>query len=130
MRHFKLTMISTSVFIPGEDSNYRDKPKGDLDITLNYTALMRILYPQMLIPSTSSLEKAKEGGQYLGLMAGANTVTIHDGTPLELKRYYPIYSVNRFIPNENYIKDIVMKAHLHFEKQPTNDKLGLQPIHV
>ena len=114
IRNFKLTMVSSSVFIPGEDSNYRDKPMGDLDITLNYMALMRIIYPQMLIPSTSSMEKAREGGQYLGLMAGANTVTIHDGTPPELKRYFPIYSVERFTPDEKYIKEIVKKAKLHF----------------
>jgi biotin synthase len=116
IRNFKLTMMSTSVFIPGEDSGYYDKPIGNLDIALNYMALMRIMYPQMLIPSTSSLEKAKKGGQYLGLMAGANTVTIHDGTPVELKKYYPIYSVKRFVPDENYVKGIVTKAHLHFKK--------------
>lgn len=59
IRSFKLTMVSASVFIPGENSNYWNKPKGNLDVTLNYMALMRILYPQMLIPSTSSLEKLK-----------------------------------------------------------------------
>lgn len=114
IRRFKLTMVSTSVFIPGEDSNYCNKPMGDLNITLNYMALMRIIYPRMLIPSTSSLEKAKRGEQYLGLMAGANAVTIHDGTPPELKKHFPIYSLNRFIPDEKYIKNIVRKAHLHF----------------
>lgn len=114
IRHFKLTMISTSVFIPGEDSRYWNKPKGDLNITLNYMALMRIMYPEMLIPSTSSLEKAKKGRQYLGLIAGANAVTIHDGTPAELKKYFPIYSVKRFTPDEKGIRGIVAKAHLHF----------------
>ncbi len=114
MRNFKLTMASTSVFIPGEESNYRDEPAGDLNMALNYTALMRILYPHLLIPSTSSLEKAKPAGQYLGLMAGANAITIHDGTPVEFKRHFPIYSVNRFIPNERYIKGILAKAGLRF----------------
>jgi biotin synthase len=112
--NFKLTMASSSVFIPGENSNYWNKPMGDLDTTLNYMALMRIMYPQMLIPSTSSLEKARNGGQCLGLMAGANAVTIHDGTPIELKRYFPIYSVERFTPDEKHIKEIVEKASLHF----------------
>lgn len=115
MRNFRLTMVSTSIFIPGEDSNYWDKPKGDLDIALNYMALMRILYPNMLIPSTSSLEKCRKGGQYLGLLAGANAVTIHDGTPPEFKKYYPIYSLHRFIPNEKHIKYILKKARLNFK---------------
>lgn len=107
---FKLTMASSSVFIPGEHSKYRDKPQGDLNLTLNFMALMRMLYPQMLIPSTSSLQKARDGGQYLGLVAGANVVTIHDGTPEELKRHFPIYSIKRFTPNEEYINGIVLKS--------------------
>ena len=115
INNFKLTMASTSVFIPPESSNYWNKPMGDVNIALNYTALMRIMYPALLIPSTSSLERAKRGGQYLGLIAGANTVTIHNGTPVELKKYYPIYSVKRFTPDENYIKNIVKKAHSHFK---------------
>lgn len=110
----KLKMISTSVFIPGEESNYRKEQAGNLDITLNYMALMRIKYPYMLIPSTSSLEKAKEDGQYLGLTAGANTVTIHDGTPVECKEFFPIYSVKRFTPAEDYVKEIVARANLIF----------------
>lgn len=112
IRNFNLTMVSTSIFIPGENSNYWDKPKGNLDIALNYMALMRILYPQMLIPSTSSLEKAQANGQYLGLMAGANAVTIHDGTPEELKKHYPIYSIKRFTPDEKRIRKIVLKSGL------------------
>lgn len=115
LHHFKLVMMSTSIFIPGEDAEYRDKPSGDLNIALNFMALMRLLYPKMLIPSTSSLEKAKIGGQYLGLMAGANTVTVHDGTPLEFKKHFPIYSTSRFTPDEKHIINIVAKARLSFE---------------
>lgn len=112
LSNFKLTMASCTAFIPGEDSNYKDMPMGDLDLTLNYMALMRILYPKLLIPTTSCLQKAGIDGQYLGLMAGANTVTIHDGTPLECKKHFPIYSVNRFIPDEKHIESIVSKAGL------------------
>ena len=114
---FKLSMASASVFIPGEDSAYRNEPAGDLDITLNYISLMRIIYPRLIIPSTSSMEKLRKGGQYLGLMAGANSVTIHDGTPEELKNSFPIYSVNRMTPNEPHIKAIVEKAGLTLSKK-------------
>jgi biotin synthase len=110
----KLTMASTSVFIAGEGSKYSRKPNGDLNLTLNYMALMRIMYPQFLIPSTSSLEKAGKNGQFLGLMAGANTVTIHDGTPAELKAHFPIYSLHRFTPSEEYISNIVTMANLSY----------------
>ncbi|MBN2407691.1 MAG: radical SAM protein [Elusimicrobia bacterium] len=109
---FKLTMASASVFIPGEASDFSGEDPGDTDLTLNYMALMRILYPELLIPSTSSLEKSRKGGQYLGLMAGADTLTVHDGTPRRLKKYFPIYTTHRFTPNETFIKRIMKKAGL------------------
>lgn len=124
IRHFKLTMVSASVFIPGEFSRYYNMPKGNCDITLNYMALMRILYPRMLIPCVSALEKVKKNGQYLGLMAGANTVTIHDGTPEKFKEHFPIYSVQRFTPDERRIRNIVAKAGLSFAEIIINKRQG------
>jgi len=109
--NFNLTMASCSVFIPSKGSNYEDSPCGDVDLALNFIALTRIMYPKVLIPSTSSLEKAKKGAQFRGLMAGANTLTVHDGTPNKTKPLFPIYSVDRFTPTEAYIKKIVLKAH-------------------
>ena len=108
-----LTMASSSVFISGEESAYRSEKNGDIDITLNFMALMRIMKPGLMIPSTSSLERVCEGGQYRGLTAGANTVTIHDGTPEHVKKYFPIYSTDRFTPNEDHIFSITKKAGLN-----------------
>lgn len=123
LAQFKLSMISSTVFIPGEDSDYRAEPMGDVDPVLNFMALMRIMRPDVLIPATSSLERGRKGGQYLGLAAGANAVTIHDGTPAELKKHFPIYSVDRFTPNENHIRDIVSQAGLLFPQSVTAEPL-------
>ena len=112
LSRFELTMVSCSAFIPGPSTPYHDQPAGDLELTLNYMALLRILYPTMLIPTTSSLEKDHPDGQFRGLMAGANTVTIHDGTPAELKEHFPIYSTDRFAPDEQHIMAIVERAGL------------------
>ncbi|MFA6148380.1 MAG: radical SAM protein [bacterium] len=109
---YDFSMQSCSVFIPNERSRYRDEPMGSLDLTLDVLALMRIMYPRRLMPTTSSLEKPRPDGQHLGLMAGANTVTCHDGTPEELKRLFPIYSVKRFTPREEHLAQIVRKAGL------------------
>ncbi|MBN3040892.1 MAG: radical SAM protein [Candidatus Omnitrophica bacterium] len=109
---FELTMASSSVFVPGENSAYKDMPYGDINTTLNFMSLIRLMNPDLIIPSTSSLEKAKTGGQFRGILAGANSLTIHDGTPQNLKQSFPIYSLKRFIPDENYINDMLDKANL------------------
>ena len=109
---YDLAMQSCTVFIPGESSKYSAEPMGNLDLTLNMLALSRIMYPHRLMPTTSSLEKPRPDGQYLGLMAGANTVTYHDGTPEELKHLFPIYSIKRFTPQGEHLARIVQKAGL------------------
>jgi biotin synthase len=114
LSRFKLGMGSATVFIPGRDCRYRDRPPGDVDMTLNYMALMRIMYPRLLIPTTSSLEHLRKEGQYLGLLAGANTVTMHDAGPGRMKKMFPIYAADRFLPDEAHLRAIVRRAGLGF----------------
>lgn len=107
-----LAMNSTTIFIPAENSAFATEAAGNPTLTLNMMALMRIMNPQRLMPTTSSLEKMIDDGQYLGLLAGANTVTIHDGTPEELEEYFPIYSAKRIRPQRDHFKDILSRANL------------------
>ena len=111
-----LEMNSTTIFSPAENSVFEHEPAGNPDLTLNFMALMRIMNPQRLMPTTSSLEKLIPDGQYLGLMAGANTVTIHDGTPEEFQAHFPIYSTNRTRPQVEHFKDILERARLYPEQ--------------
>lgn len=111
-----LSMNSATIFIPAENSAFANEPAGNPVYTLNMMALMRIMNPDRLMPTTSSLEKMIPDGQYLGLMAGANTVTIHDGTPEELQQYFPIYSAKRIRPQIDHFKDILKRANLKIDK--------------
>lgn len=108
-----LAMNSSTIFIPAENSVFANEPAGSPVLTLNMMALMRIMNPHRLMPTTSSLEKMIPDGQYLGLMAGANTVTIHDGTPPELEQYFPIYSAKRIRPQIDHFRDILLRAGMH-----------------
>lgn len=112
-----LDMNSATIFSPAENSYFEHEPAGDPNLTLNFMALMRIMNPHRLMPTTSSLEKLIPDGQYLGLMAGANTVTIHDGTPEEFQAHFPIYSTHRTRPQVEHFKDILNRAHLYPEQK-------------
>lgn len=107
-----LAMNSATIFIPAENSAFAREPAGNPIHTLNMMALMRIMNPDRLMPTTSSLEKMIPDGQFLGLQAGANTVTIHDGTPEELQQHFPIYSAKRVRPQIEHFKDILSRAGL------------------
>lgn len=110
-----LGMNSATIFIPAENSEFAHKPAGNPIHTLNMMALMRIMNPRRLMPTTSSLEKMIPDGQYLGLLAGANTVTIHDGTPEELQQYFPIYSSKRIRPQIDHFREILGRANMKAE---------------
>ncbi len=111
-RRADLSMASTSLFIPGPGSDYEHEREGEIDTVLNFMALLRIGCPKLLIPTTSSLEHARPGGQLAGLQAGANTITVHDGTPEELRELFPIYSRSRYTPQEARLFRIVQDAGL------------------
>lgn len=111
LKSLDLPMVSTSVFVPNNMSNYRDYPPGNINLVLNFTALLRIICPEALIPATSSLELVSKDAQYLGLMAGANVVTLHDGTPKKYEDKYIIYKKERYTPTDILFK-IVKRSGL------------------
>lgn len=107
-----LSMVSASKFIPNSQTEFKDEPMGDINLTLNYIALLRILNPNCLIPSTSSMKSNGIDGQLMGLLAGCNTVTVHDGTPTAKEADFNIYSKDRFTPQEDYCHQIIEQANM------------------
>jgi biotin synthase len=81
-------------------------PPGDVDITLNFIAIARLMNPRWLIPSVSALETRRSGGQSAGLAAGANVLTVNF-TPLNERGNYLIYGKDRYIVRNDYVNEIV-----------------------
>jgi biotin synthase len=109
--------VSSSPFIPNENTPFEHSPLGDLNLTLNMMALWRILFKTCLIPSVSALEKIQKGGQLLGLMAGANVITINF-TPKASRDKYSIYSMDRFIVSLDHALNIIEQAGLQVQPPP------------
>lgn len=103
--------ISSSPFIPNEDTPMEHDAEGNVDITLNTMALYRILFPWALIPTVSALEKLRPKGHLEGLNAGANVITINF-TPKDARDKYGIYSKERFIVTANHALGIIEQAGL------------------
>lgn len=94
---------SVSPFIPGEATPVANAPTGDIDLTLNSMAALRLMRPDWVIPSVSALNLAAPGNGYRrGLRTGANLVTINM-TPDDLRQDYLLYKRDRFIMTEERI---------------------------
>ncbi|MBV8102807.1 MAG: radical SAM protein, partial [Verrucomicrobia bacterium] len=80
-------MVSGSPFIPAPDTPLAGSPAGDVELTLNFIAIARLMNPAWLIPSVSALERRQGGGQLNGLAAGANVLTVNFTPPVEQEKY-------------------------------------------
>jgi biotin synthase len=110
-REIDAHMVSGSPFIPAPDTPLARIPPGDVDMTLNFIALARLLNPRWLIPSVSALERRQDGGQLSGLAAGANVLTVNFTPEVEQSRYL-IYGKDRYVVRNDHVSEIVALAGL------------------
>lgn len=91
IKKLKPFFASTSVFTANKNTKFQDYPNGNIDKTLNYIALTRIMldYP-VYIPTNSSLKEYKNDAFF----CGANFTSINL-TPEEFKKNYLIYDLKR-----------------------------------
>lgn len=112
---------SVSPFIPGEETPLAKAPAGDIDLTLNCMAALRLMRPDWVIPSVSALNLAEPGNGYRrGLRTGANLVTINL-TPLDFRENYLLYKRDRFIMTEERILNAIAAENLEPSVQSLAD---------
>lgn len=120
-RQLPLSGCSVSPFIPGEATPVADAPTGDIEVTLNCMAMLRVMRPDWVIPAVSALNLAGPGSGYRrGLRTGANLVTINL-TPMEIREDYLLYKRDRFIMTEERILTAIDAEGLIHSKQSLSD---------
>lgn len=120
-RQLPLAGCSVSPFIPGEATPFATAPSGDIDLTLNCMALLRLMQPDWVIPAVSALNLAEPGSGYRrGLRTGANLVTMNL-TPTEVRDDYLLYKRDRFIMTEELILSAIATEGLHASEQSLAD---------
>ena len=94
---------------------------GDIELTLNCMAMLRLMRPDWVIPAVSALNLAEPGGGYRrGLRTGANLVTMNL-TPSEIRADYLLYKRDRFIMTEEKILSAIVAEGLTPSKQSLSD---------
>ena len=123
-RSLPLAGCSVSPFIPGESTPLSEDSAGDLSLTLNCMAMLRLMRPEWLIPAVSALcLNGSTDGYRRGLGAGANLATINLTPPAERGRYL-LYKNNRVIMTEDRVLHAIEKANLTSAKESLLDCLA------
>ena len=86
----KPDMIGIGPFIPHQDTPFREKTAGSVTLTLRLLAILRIMFPYVLLPATTALGTLDPLGREKGLKAGANVV-MPNLSPVSVRKKYELY---------------------------------------
>lgn len=74
MQDLQPQMIGIGPFIPHKDTQYAHEKAGTMDDTLHLIGVLRLMFPNALIPATTALGTIHPLGREKGILAGANVV--------------------------------------------------------
>jgi len=83
-------MVGIGPFIPHSNTPMGGKNAGDVHLTLNILAILRLMQPNLLIPATTALGTLDAHGRELGILAGANVI-MPNLSPVEVRKKYMLY---------------------------------------
>lgn len=84
---FQPDMCGIGPFIPQSDTPFRGKPAGTLELTLYLLSILRLIRPNLLLPSTTALGTIDPAGREKGILAGANVVMPNLSPPAARGKY-------------------------------------------
>ena len=83
-------MIGIGPYITHAETPFASFGSGSLALTLRLIAILRLMFPYALIPSTTALGTIHPQGRELGLQAGANVV-MPNLSPVSVRKKYDLY---------------------------------------
>lgn len=99
LRDLQPHMVGVGPFIPHCDTPFASYPAGTLHTSLVMLAMVRVLLPDALLPSTTALGSIDENGRELGLSVGGNVV-MPNLSPQEHRGDYSLYNGKRSFGSE------------------------------
>lgn len=91
IEEFKPDMCGIGPFIPHKDTEFADKPAGDVDLTCYLLSIIRLIYPEVLLPATTALGTIDPNGREKGILSGANVV-MPNLSPISVRGKYELYN--------------------------------------
>ena len=90
LQSFKPEMVGIGHFIPHHDTRFANEKSGSVELTLRLLSVIRLILPEVLLPSTTALGTLDAFGREKGLLAGANVV-MPNLSPSNVRKKYLLY---------------------------------------
>ena len=104
LKELQPDMIGIGPFLSHKDTPFAAYENGSFELTLKLVAILRIMFPYALIPSTTALGTIHPQGREMGLKAGANVV-MPNLSPLSVRKMYMLYD-NKISTDEEAAQNV------------------------
>ncbi len=101
-------MIGIGPFITHHDTPFSEFKSGSLMLTIKLIAVLRLMFPYVLLPATTALGTIHPDGREMGIRAGANVV-MPNLSPLKSRKHYELYD-NKISTGEEAAESCAMLA--------------------
>lgn len=91
IEQFSPHMCGIGPFIPQSDTPFGKEKAGALELTCYLLSLLRLIKPNLLLPSTTALGTIHPFGREMGIQAGANVV-MPNLSPGSVRKKYALYN--------------------------------------
>lgn len=99
-------MIGIGPFLRHNETPFAEFENGSMELTLRLLAILRLMFPYVLLPSTTALGTIHPEGRELGLKAGANVV-MPNLSPVNTRKLYELYE-NKICTDEEAAESLEM----------------------
>lgn len=90
VQEFQPDMCGIGPFIPQSDTPFGKETAGSLELTCYLLSILRLIKPNLLLPSTTALGSIHPKGREMGILAGANVV-MPNLSPASVRKKYALY---------------------------------------
>lgn len=91
VEEFHPQMCGIGPFIPHSATPFKDYPAGTAELTCYLLSIIRLIHPEILLPSTTALGTVMDGGREKGILSGANVV-MPNLSPISVRKKYMLYN--------------------------------------
>lgn len=100
LKTFQPHMVGIGPFMPQKDTPLGHLPSGTVELTTFLLSLIRLMLPDVLLPSTTALATLHPSGRERGLQAGGNVV-MPNLSPLSVRAKYALYDGKAYTGEES-----------------------------
>lgn len=90
LQDLKPQMIGIGPFVPHHCTPFAGEKGGTLELTLRLLGILRLMFPEVLLPATTALGTISPTGREQGLKTGCNVV-MPNLSPVSVRKKYDLY---------------------------------------